>query len=205
MACGRGCDDAESLKLITFVVFLFWVIENCNSALAEKSPEVHSGDGSRPGMQIWTRPIHLIWHPHTTTSSSKWRRSFAGRHCDSDDDVIAAVNHFLEVQDSSFYKEGIYMLYSHCTKWTQEGSVLCQFIWNWLRLPEPVDLSIIPYIYTHIPVQIQYYALWSFRPPVALWSCFSCFVHVYVSSVVRISANGFLLFLWSTVKNHDGF
>lgn len=45
-------DDAESLKLITFGLFLFWVAENRNSAPAEKSPEVHSGDGCRPGMQI---------------------------------------------------------------------------------------------------------------------------------------------------------
>lgn len=33
------------------------------------------------------------------------KKELAGRRCDSDDDVIAAVKHFLEVQDSSLYKE----------------------------------------------------------------------------------------------------
>lgn len=32
-------DDAESLKLITFGPFLFWVAENRKSAPAEKSPK----------------------------------------------------------------------------------------------------------------------------------------------------------------------
>lgn len=44
------CDYADSLKLITFVVFLLWVIENCKSALPEKSPQYHSGVGRHPGM-----------------------------------------------------------------------------------------------------------------------------------------------------------
>lgn len=73
------------------------------------------------------------------------KKELAGRRCDSDDDVIAAVKHFLEVQDSSLYKEAAL---------SKRRTMLCQFIWNWLRLPEAVDLSIVPHIYTHIPVRI---------------------------------------------------
>lgn len=29
------------MKLITFVVFQFWVLENCKSALSEKNPVIH--------------------------------------------------------------------------------------------------------------------------------------------------------------------
>lgn len=51
---------AESLKKTTLVVFLFWVIGKLQvSTVWEKwtSPEVHSGTGCRPEMQIWTGPI----------------------------------------------------------------------------------------------------------------------------------------------------
>ncbi len=47
-------DYAESLKLITFVVFLFLVIENCKSALSEKTDNIGlcAGDGCNPAMRI---------------------------------------------------------------------------------------------------------------------------------------------------------
>ncbi len=37
------------------------------------------------------------------------KRELSSRHFESDDDIIAAVSYFLDVQDSNLYKEGIYM------------------------------------------------------------------------------------------------
>ena len=47
---------------------------------------------------------------------SKLKRELSGRHFDTDDDVIDAVNQFLEDQPPDFYKAGISMLYNRWTK-----------------------------------------------------------------------------------------
>lgn len=41
------------------------------------------------------------------------KEELTGRHIDSDDDLITAVNYFLEVQDDDLYKGGIHMLHDH--------------------------------------------------------------------------------------------
>lgn len=66
------CDYADSLKLITFVVFLLWVIENCKSALPEKSPQYHSGVGRRPGMPFLN--LSNTYHNRCCGPSSKGPR-----------------------------------------------------------------------------------------------------------------------------------
>lgn len=66
------CDYADSLKLITFVVFLLWVIENCKSALPEKSPQDHGGVGRHPGMPFLN--LSNIYCYHCCGSSSRGPR-----------------------------------------------------------------------------------------------------------------------------------
>ena len=46
----------------------------------------------------------------------KLKKELCGRHFDTDDDVIGAVNQFLEDQSPDFYKAGISMLYNRWTK-----------------------------------------------------------------------------------------
>lgn len=43
------------------------------------------------------------------------KREHSGSHVDSNDDVVAAVDHFLKVLDVDFYKEGICMLHDSWT------------------------------------------------------------------------------------------
>ncbi len=81
-------DFAEGLKLITSVVFLFQEMENQKWSPSKKKGQL--------------RPIHLICHPQTSTSCL---RSKGAQHFDCDDVAITAVNHFLEVKDTDFYKE----------------------------------------------------------------------------------------------------
>ncbi len=40
--------------------------------------------------------VHLIWQPHVFPNMKK---ELSGRHFNSDDDVIIAEDHFLEVQE----------------------------------------------------------------------------------------------------------
>lgn len=50
------------------------------------------------------------------------KKELSSCYFNSDDDVIAAVDHFLEVQDTDIYKEGICMLHDH---WT-----MCVNVWG---------------------------------------------------------------------------
>lgn len=59
-----------------------------------------------PVKQNWTSPS-----PSGYNLFPKLKKELSGRHFDSDDDVMAASDPFLEVQDSDFFKEGICMLY----------------------------------------------------------------------------------------------
>lgn len=43
------------------------------------------------------------------------KREHSGRHVDSNDDIVAAVDHFLKVLDVDFYKEEICMLHDSWT------------------------------------------------------------------------------------------
>lgn len=56
-----------------------------------------------------THPLHLIWHPQTTTSSPRQRKLLSGLHFDSDD-VIAAVDTFLVVQDADLHIRALHAL-----------------------------------------------------------------------------------------------
>lgn len=47
---------------------------------------------------------------------SKMKKKQSGCHFESYDDSIVAVDHFLEVQDTKYYKEGIHMLHDRWTK-----------------------------------------------------------------------------------------
>ena len=54
--------------------------------------------------------IHLIrqtWPPLTFICSSQMKKTLAGRHFASDDDVIVAVEEFLESQTKTFFYTGI--------------------------------------------------------------------------------------------------
>ncbi len=62
-------DYAESLQLIMFMAFRFWVIEICKSAPSEKRTT-----SSNP-VQYVPLPVHLKRHPQTTSSSLRWRYS----------------------------------------------------------------------------------------------------------------------------------
>ena len=44
------------------------------------------------------------------------KKELSGCHFRTDDDVIQAVNHFLDTQDADFYKDGIRMLHDRWTK-----------------------------------------------------------------------------------------
>ena len=46
----------------------------------------------------------------------KMKKELSGHHFRTDDDVIQAVNHFLDTQDADFYKDGIRMLHDRWTK-----------------------------------------------------------------------------------------
>ncbi len=76
------------------------------------------------------------------------KRELGGRHFDSDDDVIAAVDHFPWVHDADFYKEGggIYMLHYQRTKFVNiEGDILIMNVICFLKLPPyQTPLNILP-------------------------------------------------------------
>lgn len=64
---------------------------------------------------------HLMWHPDChLLQEKKWELS--GRHFDSnDDDVIAALDHFLEAHDADFSKEEIHVVHNCWTKSVSAG------------------------------------------------------------------------------------
>ncbi|XP_028270394.1 histone-lysine N-methyltransferase SETMAR-like [Parambassis ranga] len=73
--------------------------------------------------------FELVLHPPYSPDLSpsdyylfpKMKKELSGRHVDSDDDIIAAVDHFLEVQNADFYTEGIRMLHERWTKCVNVG------------------------------------------------------------------------------------
>lgn len=71
--------------------------------------------------QSWVSPTNVCMQ--LSTINSKWPKCQLPRmkeelsicYFNSDDDIIAAVDHFLEVQDTDIYKERICMLHDHWT------------------------------------------------------------------------------------------
>lgn len=93
---------AENLKLITFVLHLLKIAS-----------------------QLWLRKLTTLTCLPPTRSTRTWwqhwgrvapsdcylfptiKKKLSGHHFDSDYDIIAAVDHSLEVQDTNFYKERV--------------------------------------------------------------------------------------------------
>lgn len=74
--------------------------KECSSASTLLRPQVHNGDGCHPGVHIcMPAPIHspdlALWDYYLFPMITKEHSS---RHFDNDDDVITAVDDFLEVK-----------------------------------------------------------------------------------------------------------
>lgn len=108
-------DDAESLKLLTFMGFPFRVVENRKSALSEKMDIISQTWTNRgmSDMNVHHRPCSHDLAPSDHCVLPRTKMELSSINFDSDDEVIAAVNHFLKVLDTDFCKEGI-----HCFRIT---------------------------------------------------------------------------------------
>lgn len=109
---------------------------------------------------------HLIRHPQTTIGcllqdeeGARWSPFY---YFDSDDDVITAGDHFLEVQDAEFYNIGIHMLHEslYLQPWTYQSplivcfrDVLVNFCWPW---SEAFDISIWCRVWSDTYIYILY-------------------------------------------------
>ncbi len=101
------CDYTEKFKSITVVIFVFLIIETLKvSAIWENG---HQPSCSYPGKGIWTglTPSSFTWfgtfrllHLPQDEIGAQWL-PFGQRWC-----ITSAVNHFLEVKEADFYKEG---------------------------------------------------------------------------------------------------
>ncbi len=98
-------DFAESLKLITYVVFLFRVTENCKSLLSKKMNNIClSTDIQECRFELVQ---HSPFSPDVAPSDCylfpKMKRKLSGRHFSSDDDIITAVDLILLLQRKDMY------------------------------------------------------------------------------------------------------
>ncbi len=104
---------AESLKFITFVVFLVFVIKAASHHF-EKMDDIGLCAVNKKcnSLFTWFDTLRLLTLPQDE-----------GRHFDSGDDIIAAVDHFVEVRDTDFNKEEMWLLHEQSV-WMLEGILL---------------------------------------------------------------------------------
>ncbi len=116
----RFCSKFEVSR---FVVFLFWVMKYCSSALSEKmNIDLHAVDQLLNSSK--TRPVLLIWHPHPQDEErGLWSPVWLWWWCHP------YSRHFLEVKYADSLQKGIRLLH---VRWTECVSVL---VWVFFSPP----------------------------------------------------------------------
>ncbi len=120
-----------------------------------------------------TNPIHLIWRPQNTTSSPRLKISWC--HFDGDD-IITAVNHFLEV-----YREETNVLHDRLRRlWEFLKGDSCHFrpwVWVYKEASKQLTFKSLPWgVSTEVEMKKIKVFLW---PTSGLWSGVSVLSRVF--------------------------